>query len=184
VSIFFKYRRELFCLLLTTAIITSGLMQSLVLDIREKNMPEFSIMRLECPASEEALTASITQLHANKAIKEIKLNLIVDYVFMPAIYLSIAAWLLMIRTGAVQWLRWSLLFAAVLQLLPWLFDIIENNNLLYALQSPGYKIKMPLQTFKYMVFAKFLIAVSGALFALVVCIFKYFSLKRQKNNTG
>ena len=171
------YRREIFCLLLSTAVLTSAWMASLVHDIQQKNKPGFSIMDLELPKSDTALLSSINDLHKNNAVKEIQLNLRVDYIFMPAIYLLIACWLLMIKKNTNKKINIILTILAFAQLLPWIFDIIENNHLLNAINTPGYSLGMDLYTFKKLVTIKFIISIGGAAVALLVCIVKIFKPK-------
>ena len=164
---------ELFCALLTIACVTGVWMNALQQQVKQKGVTGFSIMQLELPCNEDSLRNLLNVIEEHRATPLVVQHLRVDFAFMPAVYIGIAFWLLL--TGRTNGRR-NMLFVllAILQILPWVFDIIENITLLNAISSAAHQLTMSVQTFRAMVYAKFIIAAVGAVTALLSCIRKVF----------
>ncbi|MBC7890190.1 MAG: hypothetical protein H7Z13_20130 [Ferruginibacter sp.] len=98
---------------------------------------KFSIMDLELPSSPAELVNLIRGLYklpepeSIKAVKALKSQLYIDFLFMPCAYGAI--FILCRLVSAKMQLSFGInifIILAWLQLLPWLFDIIENIYLL------------------------------------------------------
>lgn len=166
-----QLRREIFGLLLAVFLLTSAYMLSQVAQIREKGVAGFSVSQLELPASEAALAATVKSLKDHNAISEIRSHLYTDYIFMHAAYLGIAVWLLCLCIRSRRILRVFLIIVATLQLIPLILDVNENNCLLYYLDTGKLEINLP--AFRALVCAKFIIALSGLGFAIVILTMRF-----------
>lgn len=166
------YRREIFSFLITLTIFTMVWQAAYIHLIRRTGLPAFSIFDLELPQNPGALSASLESLDRPDRRTLIVKNLHIDYLFMVGVYLSIATWLLMIRKNTIPVVSIILVVLAFAQLLPWIFDVTENNLLLNAIRDPEHHFGMDMNLFKMMVHAKFVIATGGAGVALLVCIVK------------
>lgn len=131
----------------------------------------FSIFDLEFPVSESQLF-SLLRLMGSKEKAALRRHLWIDFLFMPAAYIGIA--LLCVKTADKmsafgKYVFWGL---AVLQALPWLFDMLENAYLLKKLGSMDTLYAHPEKNsplykwFQIFVRAKFAIALIGAVCSL------------------
>jgi hypothetical protein len=124
----------------------------------------FSIFDLELPVSERALYSLLSQI-PKKARAALRTHLWIDFLFMPAAYLGIT--LLCYKTSmkmehAGKWIFTGL---AIMQLIPWLFDILENIFLLLKLSTvtPGETKETGggFGFFQFLVKTKFAISLTG-----------------------
>jgi hypothetical protein len=131
----------------------------------------FGIFDLEFPVSEYSLDTLISRMD-EKVRKALRLHLRIDYLFMPAAYVGIA--LLCIKTaskmsGIGNEIFWVL---AALQILPWLFDVLENGYLVRKTRtvtrvtSEPDKNSADYRRFQFWVRAKFAVALTGAVCSL------------------
>lgn len=171
-----SYKIEIFCFLLTLFSVTGIWQRSLDLQVREKGINDYSIMKLEKPSNADSLKCTLQAIDNTPGAKElVRKNLMVDYFFMPGIYLAVAMWLLLIRKDKVKWAIRLLTGVAILQLVAWGLDINENNHLLAAVKSTDYILPgISLELFKLLVTMKFVIVYSGIGLALLTCVFKRF----------
>ncbi|MCW3467104.1 hypothetical protein [Chitinophaga nivalis] len=176
-----RFRREIFVFFFGIALFTTGWMSALTRDIQHKGVTGFSIMQLELPGDEAHLYATVQQLTTHEAIPEVIRHLRVDYFFMLGIYPLIAVWLLILRINTRPLLSGILLIVALLQVLPWVFDVMENNRLLQVVQ--GGPLGMSMTLWETMVYAKFVIAVSAGVLALLVVVFKLLAAPLVNKNT-
>ena len=167
-----SFRREIFTFLITLTIFTTVWQTAYIHLIRRTGLPTFSIFDLELPKTPEALTKSLSSLERDDRRCMIIHNLDIDYLFMVGVYLSIAAWLLMIRKNTIRPIKILLTVLAFAQFLPWIFDINENDHLLNAIRDPEHELGMDFNLFKAMVHAKFIISITGACTAFVICTIK------------
>lgn len=164
------WRVEIFCLLISVILVTIVWMQALIIQIQERGIPDFGIMQLELPKDEAALNSLIVELHDTSSVSLMQTNLFVDFAFMPAVYGCVAFWLWLLRKRVDVRLKPILLIMSLMQIIPWILDIIENNLLLGAIRNPNYALEIDIYYFKIMVILKFLIACLGIGTALVICI--------------
>ena len=140
------------------------------------DVPGFSIMRFEKPETEAGLVSLVKAISDAGDMPRITEDLQIDYVFMIGLYPGIAVWLLILRRNARKALSITLLIAALLQFLPWIFDLIENGHLLGVLKGEPLGIEVGL--FRLMVTGKVFMAGGGAVMALLVTIGKITMRKR------
>lgn len=164
---------EIFCALLTIASVTGVWMRAIEQQVQEKGFTTFSIMQLELPRNEDSLRTTLSSIEQYNAVALVKQHLHIDFVFMPAVYIGIAFWLLIVGRSRRK-IKPLFVVLAILQIVPWLFDIIENTALLKAIDDPMHHLSINLQTFKTMVYVKFIIAFGGAIIALFTCLRKVF----------
>lgn len=174
-------RREIFCLLLSIALFCFFWMRSLEQVAVQKGVAGFSIMQLELPRDENALYSRIDEINHAGAKAAVVKNLRVDYFFMLGVYPGIAVWLLIVRRGVRKGLALVLLVLAVIQVIPWLLDVNENNVLISVLN--GQPLKMPLALFKNLVYLKFLLALGGTAVALITGLFRLIKPERVLRRT-
>jgi hypothetical protein len=166
-----SYRRwqKLFLFCLGIAVASTFIMEWLATDfwIDDK---KFSILDLELFDSKVAIVNTLTAI---KPAVKIALNyqLIFDFVFMAGIYPAIAALCMMVREKINAVPAKSVLFAlAMLQPVAWAFDVTENYFLLKWMDAP--QIGDEFSTYRNVVIAKWLIALTGVIAALVVLLFR------------
>ena len=108
-------------------------------------------------------------------------HLTFDFVFMAGVYPGIAC-LCMMAAGRLKkkWLTRFLIFLAMLQVAAWVFDIIENYNLLTWLQTPS--IGDEFAFYHRVVYGKWIIALSGALIALIILLLARLTRKIRNRN--
>ena len=97
---------------------------------------QFSIMDLEFAATPKEIVNIISGMYklpgerSKKAVNAVRMQLIADFVFMPAIYGAIFLLCMQVSCKMLHFGRGIFAVLAWLQLLPWLCDIIENIYLL------------------------------------------------------
>lgn len=133
----------------------------------------FSIFNLEFPGSDEALTSLV--LRMNKDVKtKVRKHLLIDYLFMLGAYPAIAILCFITSNylSADSKLGSSILIImGIAQVIPWLFDIIQNWMLLQKLKKPISPIGGTYRFFKYIVGIKFFVALTAITSALFVTIY-------------
>ncbi|MBG9377183.1 hypothetical protein I5907_13145 [Panacibacter sp. DH6] len=164
---------ELFCALLTIACVTGVWMNALQQQVKQKGVTCFSIMQLELPRNEDSLRTILSNVAQQNATALVKQHLYIDFAFMPAVYIGTAFWLLIVGRNSRK-INVFFIMLAALQIVPWVFDIIENTTLIKAINDPIHQLSINLQTFKTMVYIKFVIALGGALTAIFTCLRKLF----------
>jgi hypothetical protein len=108
---------------------------------RDGSMHSFSIMDLEFPSSAKNFANLINGIYkldpelSKKCLRSLKLNLWVDFLFMPAIYGSI--FILCMHVAAHTHYIGPTIFGVVgwLQILAWILDIYENTFLLKNIKN-------------------------------------------------
>ena len=103
-----------------------------------------------------------------------------EFIFMAGCYPGIASLCMMayLRVGGKN-LKRVLLILSFLQIFGWTFDIIENYYLLKWLRSPV--IGGEFGFYHLVVYCKWIIALTGALFALTVLVGSMFKKKNLKS---
>ena len=103
-----------------------------------------------------------------------------DFIFMAGCYPGIASLCMMtsLKVGGKN-LKRVLLILSFLQIFGWTFDIIENYYLLKWLRSPV--IGGEFGFYHLVVYCKWIIALTGALFALTVLVGSMFKKKNLKS---
>ncbi|MEO6831822.1 MAG: hypothetical protein ABI169_06450 [Chitinophagaceae bacterium] len=132
----------------------------------------FSIMDLEFPGNEASICNIINGIHklpepANRdSLAALNGNLRADFLFMAAVYPFIA--LLCYHTAELMqhFGRWVFLILAVLQIVAWVFDILENKYLLHKIKHPYPAQPKRFQQYKKMVLTKWAFATTGLVTAL------------------
>ena len=141
---------------------------SLCMKLVESDFEGFSILGLELGYSRDKIT-SIFQNMNNHQADLLRFNLWFDFAFMAGIYLLIASLCMLARYRARVRMRVVLLTLAILQIAALICDVTENLFLLrwsYGAQVPG------LGTYHFFVWAKWILALTGILFALPVLLRK------------
>jgi len=166
-SLYVRWRSLfLFCFGITVA--TMFIMEWLAGDFW-LNDQKFSILGLELFYSKRQVLNILTQI---KQPARIALNyqLIFDFVLMTGIYPAIASLCMMTRENLVNAVWRNILFAvAILQPVAWAFDITENIFLLNWMDKPV--IGEEFSTYHTIVSAKWLIALAGAITAIMTLLF-------------
>jgi len=166
-----KHQKAIFCFLLCLVIFTGSWMSATVYEIRMKGYTDFSVSYIEkINIDSVSVFSSIKNLEKFNAVKQVKLNLKIDYAFMIGIYPLIGLWLLMIRKRIRRWLQVVLLVLAILQIFAFISDAMENYYLLNSIKhiTPPFGFS----TFQIFVNAKWIIAIAGSAAAFMTCIFK------------
>jgi hypothetical protein len=168
--------RSLFLFCLGIAVSTTFIMEWLENDFWLDDQ-KFSILGLELFYSKKEILRVLTQI---KQPAKIALNyqLVFDFAFMAGIYPGIASLCMMTRERIMNKNLKNILFAlAMLQPVAWAFDIAENSYLLAWIEKP--EIGDEFSMYHNIVAAKWLIALTGALFAILLIIIKK---KKGKNS--
>lgn len=135
-----------------------------------QNGQPFTIIGLEISYPKEKVVAVLSGLDGH--VKTIlRYHLSFDFAFMAGVYTGIAALCMMARNkfrGAA--VRNILLTFALLQLAAWGCDIFENMCLLKWLKEPV--ITTGFSTYHFIVAAKWIIALAGALTAIPLVLMK------------
>ena len=130
-----------------------------------KNGERFSILDLQLPKSKTILQQLIANLGPGASASVLK-QLKEDYFYMIAAYIGVALMCLVAKDYVHgRWIR-ILEILAFIQILPWIFDIIENIQVKNWVN--GGAIPADLTLFKAMVIAKFAIALGAVVVAIVV----------------
>ena len=170
----------LFAALLVLSLIMN--LQSAHFITKDGSTRKFSILDLEFPSSPLDLVNTINGIYKlpdeikNKAIRSLKNNLYLDFLFMPAIYGCV--FLLCMHVSNKSTAIGHPAFAAMawLQLAAWVFDIIENIYLLRKIKPDSQPSqRLPHQLYHYMVLAKWAIALFGGICSLMVILYYFIS---------
>jgi hypothetical protein len=138
----------------------------------------FSILGLELFYSKKHVIEVLTQIKEPARIA-LHYQLIFDFAFMTGIYPGIASFCMLVRENMRNPVYRNLLFAlAMIQPVAWAFDITENIFLLSWLDKP--EIGDEFGMYHNIVAAKWLIALAGALCAIVLGIAKVGTGKRMR----
>lgn len=131
----------------------------------------FSIFDLEFPGDAKTLPHIMRDINnlpngeGVKVRKALRANLLTDFVFMPATYIGI--FLLCIHTANEMTLWGKIVFnvLAWMQVLAWLFDVIENIYLLNKMKHPVPSSPLMHKAYVRVVQAKWAIACTAAVCA-------------------
>jgi hypothetical protein len=162
-----KRWKQLFLFCLGLFLGTAFCMKWMEGDFRQ-NGSLFTIIGLEATYSKERVISILSGL--DESVKTIvRYHLCFDFAFMAGVYPGIACLCMMARSKrAGKWIRGFLLALALLQLVAWGFDIIENYFLLSWLKAP--ESLSSFGVYHTVVYAKWLIALAGVLAALVMFV--------------
>jgi hypothetical protein len=140
-----------------------------------ENGQKFTIIGLEISYPKERVAAILAGLDDH--VKTIlRYHLSFDFAFMAGVYPGIAALCMMARNKLARGAIRNILFAfAFLQLVAWGCDIYENSCLLKWINNPA--IGNGFSFYHFVVSAKWIIALAGALLAIPFAIKKRSSLK-------
>lgn len=143
------------------------------------NDAKFSVIGLEIFYSREKIIEIFTGI-SDKVKTILSYHLSYDFVFMAGCYPGIVC-LCMMAAKRInsKTLRKVLLILSFVQLIPWLFDIIENYFLLKWLKSPS--IGDEFRLYHLVVYCKWIIAVSTALLAISILVSSMFKRKKSVN---
>ena len=143
------------------------------------NDAKFSVIGLEIFYSREKIIEIFTGI-SDKVKTILSYHLSYDFVFMAGCYPGIVC-LCMMAAKRInsKTLRKVLLILSFVQLIPWLFDIIENYFLLKWLESPS--IGDEFSFYHLVVYSKWIIAVSTALLAISILVSSMFKRKKSVN---
>ncbi|HET9825665.1 MAG TPA: hypothetical protein VFP87_10025 [Chitinophagaceae bacterium] len=166
---FYMRWRSLFLFSLGVAVSTAFIMQWLASDFWI-NDQRFSILGLELFYSKKEVIDVLSQIRPPSRLA-LNYHLTFDFAFMTGLYPAIASLCMLMRERVRNGTWRNLLFAlAMLQPVAWAFDITENIFLLNWLEKP--EIGDEFSTYHNIVVAKWLIALTGALCAISVALFK------------
>jgi len=144
------------------------------------NNEKISIFGLELFYPKEKI-AEIFSGISDKVKTILGYHLSFDFIFMAGCYPGIACLCMMAsaKTNSKN-LKRILFILAFLQIFGWTFDIIENYYLLKWLKSPaiGYEFGF----YHVVVYSKWIIALTGALFAIVILVGSMFKKKDLKSS--
>ncbi len=135
-----------------------------------QNGQKFTIIGLEISYPKEKVAAILAGL--DEHVKMIlRYHLSFDFAFMAGVYPGIAALCMMARGKlAAAGIRKILLAFALLQMVAWGCDIFENCSLLNWIKNPA--IGDEFSFYHYIVYAKWIIALAGALLAIPLAMRK------------
>lgn len=128
------------------------------------NGEKFTIIGLEINYTKDKIMSILAGLDEHvKAL--LRYQLVFDFVFMTAVYPGIASLCLMAGNKSTgKLLKKALTSLALLQIVAWGFDIVENYYLLKWINDPV--IGNEFGFYHFVVAAKWIIALSGALLAI------------------
>lgn len=134
------------------------------------NGEKFTIIGLEISYTKDKIISLLAGLDEHvKAL--LRYQLVFDFVFMAAVYPGIASLCLMARNKSMgSLLKKTLLVLAFLQIVAWGFDILENYYLLKWINDPV--IGNEFGIYHFVVAAKWIIALTGALMAIPLSLRK------------
>lgn len=127
----------------------------------------FSIFDLQFPSSETELCKLLSSATSDGKWA-LRMHLLVDFLFMIAVYPMIAILCLALgeKTGMGKYFFWLI---AALQMVAFLFDILENLYLLRRLRKP--QVSGGFGRFTFFVYAKFMLAFLGVSVTLPVIFY-------------
>jgi hypothetical protein len=142
------------------------------------NNEKISIFGLELFYPKEKIVEILSGI-SDKVKTILSYHLSFDFIFMAGCYPGIAC-LCMMASAKVNtnWKR-ILFILAFLQIFGWTFDVIENYYLLKWLKNP--MIGDEFTFYHIVVYSKWIIALTGALFAIVILVSSVFKRKNLKS---
>ncbi|MEP7264224.1 MAG: hypothetical protein ABI772_06995 [Bacteroidota bacterium] len=165
---------------------------------RDGSLRKFSILDLQLPSSPNDIPnilGGIFRLPEGKiryALKSLKNHLYIDFLYMPAVYGCIFLLCMHVSSKTVSIGHpWFAAFAW-LQILAWIFDMIENIYLLTQIKerrtppvpinNVPEKIHRIYISYKYMVLTKWMIALLGGICSLMVLLYFWITGKYNPDN--
>ena len=144
------------------------------------NNEKISIFGLELFYPKEKIVEIFSGIN-NKVKTILSYHLSFDFIFMAGCYPGIACLCMMSREKVKSKnLKMILFLLASLQLAAWAFDITENYYLLKWLKNPV--IGKEFGFYHSVVYCKWIIALTGALFAIVILLGSMFKKKDLKSS--
>ena len=143
------------------------------------NNEKISIFGLELFYPKEKIVEIFSGIN-DKVKTVLGYHLSFDFIFMAGCYPGIASLCMMASIKvAGKNLKRILFLLAVLQIFGWTFDVIENYYLLKWLESPVFGGEFGF--YHVVVYCKWIIALTGALFALTLLVGSMFKKKNLKS---
>ena len=148
------------------------------------NGEKISIFGLELFYSKEKIAEILSGLD-DKVKTILGYHLSFDFIFMAGVYPGISCLCMMasekvipVTSGRTN-LKRLLVILAFLQIFGWTFDVVENFYLLKWLKVP--EIGNEFGFYHVVVYSKWIIALTGALFAIVILVGSLFKRKNPKS---
>ena len=143
------------------------------------NNERISIFGLELFYPKEKIVGIFSGI-SDKVKTILSYHLSFDFIFMAGCYPGIAS-LCMIASAKVasKNLKRILFILAFMQIFGWTFDVIENYYLLKWLKNPV--IGEEFTFYHFVVYSKWIIALTGALLAIVILVSSVFKRKNLKS---
>jgi len=174
------------CFSMAVVLLTSFIMlrQSREFYILDVVVRKFSMLDLQFPASPKEIPHLIKCIYAlpspqqERTLAALRGQLRTDFIFMPAAYGSI--FLICIQVAGKMNPAGEIFFECLawLQLIAWLFDAMENSYLLHKIHPGALPSSMEVhRAYQQMVFAKWILALTGAVCALSALLFFWVSGK-------
>jgi hypothetical protein len=143
------------------------------------NSEKISIFGLELFYPREKIVEIFTGV-SEKVKTILGYHLSFDFIFMAGVYPGIACLCMMAKDKVKSKnLKVLLLILSYLQLAAWAFDVTENYYLLKWLKTPV--IGDEFDCYHVVVYSKWIIALTGALFAIVILVGSMFKRKNMKS---
>ena len=143
------------------------------------NNEKISIFGLELFYPKEKVVEIFSGI-SDKVKTILKYHLSFDFIFMAGCYPGITCLCIMASAKAAgKNLKRILFILAFLQIFGWTFDVIENYYLLKWLKNPV--IGDEFDFYHVIVYSKWIIALTGALFAIVILVGSMFKRKNLKS---
>jgi hypothetical protein len=134
------------------------------------NGKTFTIIGLEITYSKTEVMAILSSIDEKVKII-LGYHLAFDFVFMLGVYPGISCLCMMARNKTkMVWLKKLLLLLAVLQMVAWACDIVENMYLLSWIKEPV--INSSFAFFHLLVYVKWILALTGAFLAIPLVLKK------------
>lgn len=145
-----------------------------------QNGQTFTVIGLELTYPKEKMTTILSGI--DEHVKTIlRYHLTFDFVFMAGVYPGIAALCMMARKKHRNAIGNILVALAVLQLVAWGADIYENSCLLKWIRDPASINNFG--TYHLVVYAKWIIALAGALLGITMIALKGRKTSREHDPT-
>ena len=160
--------KKLFLLTFLVALAGFVIMAIFSIDFQLIDGHYFTIMDLEMPGSKENLIALYAQM-TPQVLTSVKKNLYADFLFMMGCYPFVA--LVCLAAARKSQGFWQRIFStlAILQIFPFVFDVIENISLLKWIDDSAYL--MNFLVFQSIVWVKFILAVGAFLLSLIFLLY-------------
>lgn len=149
---------------------------------QDGSLREFNVMDLEFPASSKEIPNILRGIYklpkpetTAAVLKDLRSHLMIDYLFMPAIYGAIFLLCMYVAHRLGEFPVEQGIFAALawLQILAWVLDLIENGLLLSYIR-PDLERELPVGRHKFftrIVWAKWVFALAGLICALMMMLY-------------